>query len=178
VLIGADRDKLLILGPHWYTAQSLGDCLELSLELRTKLGVTTIRPDDHTWAEVTAIQQEKRKMKKREVRRAEGRSTRTEWLAENSTSRDEPWEKLNMSRRTWYRRGKPTPPLSDATVAQVWDEHTLVIGKAGPVPPCGHGHESKVIMMKDHRLPWTTPAMPEEITDLVMIEADNMRMAA
>jgi hypothetical protein len=37
-------------------------------------------------------------------------------------------------------------------------------------------------MMKDHRLPWTTPAMPEEITDQVLIEAirwaDNMRVAA
>ena len=26
-----------------------------------------------------------------------------------SLSRTKPWEKLGMSRRTWYRRGKPMP---------------------------------------------------------------------
>lgn len=33
--------------------------------------------------------------------------TRTDYLAENTISRDKPWEKLGISRATWYRRGKP-----------------------------------------------------------------------
>ena len=36
--------------------------------------------------------------------------TREDYLAENSISRDKPWEKLGISRRTWYYRGKPMPP--------------------------------------------------------------------
>ena len=36
--------------------------------------------------------------------------TRADYLAENTISRDKPWEKLGISRRTWYRRGKPMPP--------------------------------------------------------------------
>ena len=35
--------------------------------------------------------------------------SRTDYLAENSISRDKPWEKLGISRATWYRRGKPMP---------------------------------------------------------------------
>lgn len=35
---------------------------------------------------------------------------RADYLAENSISRDKPWEKLGISRATWYRRGKPMPP--------------------------------------------------------------------
>ncbi|HEZ0023131.1 TPA: hypothetical protein WD546_002177, partial [Neisseria meningitidis] len=33
--------------------------------------------------------------------------TRADYLAENTISRDKPWEKLVISRRTWYYRGKP-----------------------------------------------------------------------
>ncbi|MGN6874996.1 rep protein [Neisseria sp. P0021.S007] len=36
--------------------------------------------------------------------------SRADYLAENSISRDKPWEKLGISRATWYRRGKPMPP--------------------------------------------------------------------
>ena len=34
---------------------------------------------------------------------------REEYLA-NSLMRSRPWEKLGISRATWYRRGKPMPP--------------------------------------------------------------------
>ena len=36
--------------------------------------------------------------------------TRADYPAENTISRDKPWEKLGISRRTWYYRGKPMPP--------------------------------------------------------------------
>lgn len=35
---------------------------------------------------------------------------RADYLAENTISRDKPWEHLGISRATWYRRGKPMPP--------------------------------------------------------------------
>lgn len=36
--------------------------------------------------------------------------SRADYLAENTISRDKPWEHLGISRATWYRRGKPMPP--------------------------------------------------------------------
>ncbi|MBW4002217.1 HTH domain-containing protein [Neisseria meningitidis] len=41
--------------------------------------------------------------------------SRADYLAENSISRDKPWEKLGISRATWYRRGKPMPSESLTT---------------------------------------------------------------
>lgn len=35
--------------------------------------------------------------------------SREDYLAENTISRDKPWEKLGISRATWYRHGKPMP---------------------------------------------------------------------
>lgn len=37
---------------------------------------------------------------------------REEYLA-NSLMRLKPWEKLGISRSTWYRRGKPMPPETE-----------------------------------------------------------------
>jgi len=36
------------------------------------------------------------------------RQSREAWLDCHATSRDRPWETLGMSRRTWYRKGKPS----------------------------------------------------------------------
>ncbi|WP_172766109.1 HTH domain-containing protein, partial [Neisseria gonorrhoeae] len=38
---------------------------------------------------------------------------RADYLAENSISRDKPWEHFGISRATWYRRGKPMPSETD-----------------------------------------------------------------
>ena len=38
--------------------------------------------------------------------------SRADYLAENSISRDKPWEYFGISRRTWYNRGKPMPPAN------------------------------------------------------------------
>ena len=37
--------------------------------------------------------------------------SRADYLAENSISRNKPWEYFGISRMTWYRRGKPNHPL-------------------------------------------------------------------
>ena len=39
--------------------------------------------------------------------------SRADYLAENSISRNKPWEYFGISRMTWYRRGKPNPPTED-----------------------------------------------------------------
>ena len=44
--------------------------------------------------------------------------TREDYLAENTISRDKPWEKLGISRATWYRRGKPMPSDEPPTTGE------------------------------------------------------------
>ncbi|TRG26421.1 HTH domain-containing protein [Salmonella enterica subsp. enterica serovar Infantis] len=39
--------------------------------------------------------------------------SRADYLAENSISRDKPWEHFGISRATWYRRVKPMPSETD-----------------------------------------------------------------
>ncbi len=51
---------------------------------------------------------EKFKVSERSVRKWWSQ-TRADYLAENSISRDKPWEHFGISRATWYRRGKPMP---------------------------------------------------------------------
>jgi transposase-like protein len=49
----------------------------------------------------------------RTVFRAWLAQSRADYLAENSISRDKPWEHFGISRATWYRRGKPMPSETD-----------------------------------------------------------------
>jgi hypothetical protein len=133
-----ERAWLLLMGPHWYTPQSLGDRLELSFELRTKLGVTTIRPHDLSWSEVQAIHKEQRKMKERARRAANRKRPRAEYLAANSISRTKPWLQFcpPMSRTRWYEEGKPTPPpVPDKYRAQhILNMHARDLSGAHDVP--------------------------------------------
>lgn len=69
---------------------------------------------------MTKLRTDKRPMTAREMAKRFNCSTQTvfrawsqsraDYLAENTISRDKPWEKLGISRATWYRRGKPMPP--------------------------------------------------------------------
>ena len=55
-----------------------------------------------------SIARERDAERKRAHRRAAGAVSREEYEA-NSISRQKPWEALGMSRRSWYRAGKPMP---------------------------------------------------------------------
>lgn len=64
------------------------------------------------------LRTDKRPMKAREIAERFSCSVRTvynfwsqsreDYLSENTINRDKPWEKLGISRATWYRRGKPS----------------------------------------------------------------------
>lgn len=56
---------------------------------------------------------EKFKVSERSVRKWWSQS-RADYLAENTISRDKPWEALGISRATWYRHGKPMPKKETA----------------------------------------------------------------
>ncbi|EDO8763345.1 MULTISPECIES: HTH domain-containing protein [Bacteria] len=71
----------------------------------------------------TKLKTTKRDVTAKELAKRFGCSTRTvfrawsqsraDYLAENSISRDKPWEHFGISRATWYRRGKPMPSETD-----------------------------------------------------------------
>ncbi|SMR01283.1 hypothetical protein [Xanthomonas fragariae] len=66
-------------------------------------------------------------------RRAAGAVDRATYEG-RSAARQRPWEALGMSRRTWYRAGKPTPPAADGTSPSVLQVGNEVPGSGGTGP--------------------------------------------
>ena len=85
----------------------LGERLNLTFLERQALGIRTIAPADLTPEEFTERRKELRGLKRRErrarARRKAGAPSRAVYRA-TSLSHLKPWEKLNMSRPTWYRK--------------------------------------------------------------------------
>jgi hypothetical protein len=124
-------------------AQTLGNKIGLTAELRTRLGITSIRPCDQTLVEFKAAARDRRKQRGRKYRRLKraqaGCMTRAAWLEQNSTSRDKPWKAEGISRRTWYRRqrlaqtvevgtAKKISPPDDSTAARLARGETVGTG--------------------------------------------------
>jgi hypothetical protein len=108
-LTDADRDDIfeeIARFPRMWKAQALGKQLNLSESDRTRLKIKTIGSVDVTAAQRKRLRKFKDRMRKHAQRRAAGAQTRHQWLADNSVSRDKPWDALGISRRTWYRRQK------------------------------------------------------------------------
>jgi hypothetical protein len=100
--------------PIKWSADKLAWRMRLTMEDRTRLGITTIgafdvgKKDRPEWL---AAHHRKRKA---DDRRSEGVPTRAEWLA-NSDTANEWWKAMGMSRRTWYRKGKPMSEAGHGT---------------------------------------------------------------
>jgi hypothetical protein len=93
--------------PIRWTADKLGARLNLTEAQRSRLKITTIGAVDCSKEERAARRKEKDRRRKQQRRRAAGARSRAEYEAQ-SASRSKPWEKLGMSRRSWYRAGKPS----------------------------------------------------------------------
>jgi hypothetical protein len=96
------------LCPHIPTAAQLGKTLRLTLDARTKLKISTIRPHNMSKADLDEIRRCKALVRKRELRRARGAQSREEYLAANSLSATKPWKKEGMSRAKWYKNRQRT----------------------------------------------------------------------
>ena len=101
----------VIAKPIRWSADKLGKRLNLTEAERQRLKITTIGAADVDKAERLARRNERKRLREQERRRAAGAKTRTEYEAQ-SISRSKPWETLGISRRTWYRLGKPTAGTS------------------------------------------------------------------
>ena len=116
--------------PQKWRSDTLGRKLNLTgAEWRT-LRLRTIAPVDMTRQERVVFSQALARQRRQTRRRAQGKKPRGEYLA-TSLSRTKPWLVLNISRSTWYRRGKPTHPTSDTSM----DTIKILKATTRPVPP-------------------------------------------
>jgi len=128
----AERDALIVraLGnPYRWTAARLGQKLGLKDAERDRLKITTIRSTDGLPSK------ERKRNRDRERRRRERESAgcmkRTDYL-EQSKERLEPWNKLSISRATWYR----LPVRERAELAARAGSAVRVLAAVEMSPPC------------------------------------------
>ena len=115
--------------PQKWRSDTLGRKLNLAGTEWRALRLRTLAPVDMTRQERVAFSQALARQRRQARRRAQGKKPRAEYLA-TSLSQTKPWLAFNISRSTWYRRGKPTHPTSGTSV------DTIKIPKATtrPVP--------------------------------------------
>lgn len=105
----SDLIERVIRKPRKWRAQRLGDQMRLTPEERDRLEITTFRAAGFTDDDMKAKRAASEKERLLARRRRAGAVDRAEYEA-NSATRTEPWKALGMTRRTWYRSGKPMPP--------------------------------------------------------------------
>jgi hypothetical protein len=91
-----------------YKAATLGQRLQLTYAERKELRIRTIGACDISGDEQREIYREARRNAAAKKRRKQGAKPRARYVAE-SLAQTRPWDELGVSRRTWYRHGKPTP---------------------------------------------------------------------
>jgi hypothetical protein len=98
-----------------WRADKLALRLNLHQRERDGLKIRTIGAVDFDKANRIERRRQKARQRDRERRRRNGAKPRTEY-EDYSISSTRPWEALGMSRRTWYRRGKPTDGTSPCAI--------------------------------------------------------------
>jgi len=94
--------------PLRWSADKLGLRLNLTEAERQRLAITTIGSVEVSKAERIARRRLHKRARKEQRRRAAGAKPRAAYEA-NSITRTKPWERVGMSRASWYRAGKPSP---------------------------------------------------------------------
>lgn len=94
------------------STDALGHALHVSYEERSMLDLRTIGAFDVSKGQRARIQKKKRRDRDRHrkaiQRKLAGAVSRAEYLAQ-SLSQTKPWEAFGVCRRTWEKRGRPSP---------------------------------------------------------------------
>jgi hypothetical protein len=90
--------------PRKWKADQMAIELNLTINLRDALGLTTIGAIDLDAAGRSQRRKDQKRQKQAETRRNAGMATRAEYLASNPKSRTKPWRTMGISRATYYRR--------------------------------------------------------------------------
>lgn len=107
----------VVKAPLRWTADGLATRVGLDAATRTTLMITTIGSYDTSKDERVESRRQRDKEGHQTRRRKAGAVSRAEYET-GSAARAEPWRAMGMSRRSWYRKGKPSPAPSQP-VAQV-----------------------------------------------------------
>jgi hypothetical protein len=99
----------IIAKPFRWRADKLAARLGLTEDERRRHRITTIGAIDLTKEQRKARRRLRDRLLKEARRRHAGAKQRDDYEA-NSLMRTRPWERVGMSRRSWYRAGKPQPP--------------------------------------------------------------------
>lgn len=95
-------------GRYHYSGATIAERLCVSAEMARVLELEQILPEEE--------RRRRKAAKERERRAANGAMPRTDWLAQNRASHDEPWKAAKMGKTTYYRRRKdrtPCQPVSE-----------------------------------------------------------------
>jgi hypothetical protein len=103
----AQLTRSVLLRPAKFKADTVGSRLQVTPEEREALKLTTIGAVGQSPEIRRAFRKARRRDAERRRRRRRGAKPREEYEV-TSLTRTKPWEVLGMSRRTWYRRGRPS----------------------------------------------------------------------
>jgi hypothetical protein len=123
----AITEEASIIRKCW-SADNLARFLGLTYVQREKLGIKTIGSIDVKKRARKVLRQRKDRMYRERKRRAGGVLARAEYLA-RSLSTTKPWEKLGMSRRSWFRQRSKLGTGVSAVI--------FLTSEDRPVPPEG-----------------------------------------
>jgi len=109
-----DEIKQIPTWQRWRTGKELGKRLRLTNGERQRMKLYSIWPYNMSAADLRRQRSRKQRERMRRLRELRGAKSREQWLAENSKSREKPWEKDGVSKRTWYyRRAKALKDMDD-----------------------------------------------------------------
>jgi hypothetical protein len=114
-------------------ADSLAAWLSLTYADRQKLHIRTIGSVNVKKRARTELRKRSKRLAAETRRRTRGAQSR-DCYEDNSLSATRPWDNLNVSRRTWYRRQNQPPIHSSAAVGTSACPITFLIPKHTPVP--------------------------------------------
>jgi hypothetical protein len=119
--------------PKCRKADNLAAWLGIKFAERQSLHIRTIGSVNVKKRARTELRKRSKRVAQESRRRARGVQSRVQY-EKNSLSATRPWEKLNMSRRTWYRHQNQPPTHSPATVGTSAYPITFLIPRHIPVP--------------------------------------------
>jgi hypothetical protein len=116
---------------RYLSADNLARFLGVTYAVRQHLGLTTIGSINVGRRARKELRKRRDRLAKERWRRERGARPRAEFEA-NSLLKTKPWEQMNMSRRQWYRRGKPQNGTGPSTAVFLSTDDA-------PVPSEGRG---------------------------------------
>ena len=104
-----DEIERMPVGQRKPTGATLAERLLVTYAERDRLRLQTIRCYDISETAMALMRKRKKRLRDRRHRLSRGAKTRAEYLANNTISKEQPWLRLGISRRTYYYRIKQEP---------------------------------------------------------------------